>query len=228
MENQYEGWELDFFDQAYNFRTYQFDFIKKFIRGKTAEVGPGTGQNIDYYYKETNSVYLFEPDKRLFEQIKKKISNYPNIKFFNTEFLSTEEKFDTIMYLDVLEHIYDDERELYKAYSQLNSGGNLIINVPAFNFLYSRYDADIGHYKRYIKSDFKKLISRINPKFSKLIYYDSIGFVLIFLSKIFSISNNRNIKKKVSFWNQLIPISKIIDRLTFFSFGKTLLCIIEK
>ena len=228
MENQYDGWELDFFDQAYNFRTYQFDFIKKFIRGKTAEVGPGTGQNIDYYYKKTNSVYLFEPDKKLFEQIKKKISNYPNIKFFNTEFSGTGEKFDTIMYLDVLEHIYDDEKELYKAYSQLNSGGNLIISVPAFNFLYSRYDADIGHHKRYIKSDFKKLIGRINPKFSKLIYYDSIGFVLIFLSKIFSNSNNRNIKKKVGFWNQLMPISKIIDRLTFFSFGKSLLCIIGK
>ena len=44
------------------------------------EVGPGTGQNIDHYYKNTNSICLFEPDKKLFEQIKKK---YPIIQISN-------------------------------------------------------------------------------------------------------------------------------------------------
>ena len=38
----------------------------------------------------------------------------------------------------------------------LKKGGYLIINVPAFSFLNSNFDKDVGHYRRYSKSDFKK------------------------------------------------------------------------
>ena len=49
MNNLYEGWELSYFDQADNFRNYEFSLCKNYISGKTAEVGPGTGENIKYY-----------------------------------------------------------------------------------------------------------------------------------------------------------------------------------
>ena len=42
----------------------------------------------------------------------------------------------------------NDKREFFDAYSKLNPGGHLIINVPAFNFLYSKFDKDFGHFKR--------------------------------------------------------------------------------
>ena len=114
------------------------------------------------------------------------------------------------------------------AFSNLNDGGHLIVNVPAYNFLYSQFDKDFGHYKRYNKADFKKFIEQLKPTFSKLMYYDSIGFLLILLSKILFTSDYSDIEKRVIFWNKLIPISRIIDLITFFSFGKSLLCIIKK
>ena len=39
----YDGWELEYFDRAINFRNYQFDILKKYIKGIVAEVGPGNG-----------------------------------------------------------------------------------------------------------------------------------------------------------------------------------------
>ena len=228
MKNEYDGWELHYFDEAYNFRKYQFQLIKNYIKGKTAEVGPGTGENVIYYYNQTKELHLFEPSKKVFKVLKDKVSPGRKIDFFNNDLLSHKDTFDTIIYLDVLEHIKDDKREFFDAYSKLNLGGHLIINVPAFNFLYSKFDKDFGHYKRYNKADFKKFIEQLKPKFSKLIYYDSIGFLLIVLSKILFSSDYSNIEKKVSFWNKLIPISRIIDLITFFSFGKSLLCIIKK
>ena len=231
MEYDYGGWELHYFDEAYNFRTYQFNLIKDFIKGKTAEVGPGTGDNISYYYNKTDSLYLFEPSKTVFDILKKNTSKYEKIKFFNTNFLNHEHKFDTIIYLDVLEHIYEDKKEFYNAFNKLNLGGHLIINVPAFNFLYSKFDKDFGHFKRYSKKDFNIFIKELSPQFTKLFYYDSIGFILILLSRVFfrsAHSDYSNIGKKVSIWNKLIPISKIIDKITFYKFGKSLLCVIKK
>ena len=228
MTKEYDGWELHYFDEAYNFRTYQFKIINEFINGKTAEVGPGTGENINYYLHKTRSVDLFEPRKKVFKVLKEKTHNKPNVQFFNKEFLNHKDKYDTIIYLDVLEHIEHDQKEFFNAFANLNDGGHLIVNVPAFNFLYSKFDKDFGHYKRYNKADFKKFIKQLKPTFSKLIYYDSIGFLLIVLSKILFSSDYSNIDKKVSFWNKLVPISRMIDLITFFSFGKSLLCIIKK
>ena len=78
--------------------------------------------------------------------------------------------------------------------------------------------------KRYSKSDFKKIESKTGLKIEKLVYYDSIGLLFLILNKIFSLSQ-KNLNHKIKFWNLLIPISKIIDFVTFNNFGKSLLCV---
>lgn len=228
MKNDYNGWELGFFDSAYNFRKYQFNLISNYIKGKTAEVGPGTGENLNYYYSKTDLLYLYEPSENLYNILKQKTQRLSNIKFFKEEFINVDEKFDTIIYLDVLEHIKEDKDEVIKAYSNLNKNGHLIINVPAFNFLYTKFDKDIGHHKRYNKNDFKYFSNILSKKPEKILYYDSIGFILILLSKIFFVSSKQNMSQKINLWNKLIPISKILDKISFFTFGKSLLCIFKK
>ena len=100
--------------------------------------------------------------------------------------------------------------------------------MPAFNLLYSEFDKNVGHIKRYKKNDFKKILA--NQKWSKIEmkYYDSIGFFLSLLSKIFNVNYKKNFNKKIYLWNNLIPISKLLDKCAFNSFGKSLICIIEK
>ena len=93
--------------------------------------------------------------------------------------------------------------------------------------LYSKFDKDIGHYRRYNKNDFLKFQNK-NFTIVKLHYYDSIGFILSFLSKAISQNYRKNIKKKISFWNFLIPISKLLDKLIFNSFGKSLIVVFKR
>ena len=49
--NDYQGWELNYFDNAKKFRSYQLDLIKEFLQGNIAEVGPGNGKNLSQYIK---------------------------------------------------------------------------------------------------------------------------------------------------------------------------------
>ncbi|MAY90749.1 MAG: hypothetical protein CMN00_06170 [Rickettsiales bacterium] len=72
MSINYDGWELNAFDKAFNFRIYQFEIILKYIKGNVAEIGPGTGQNIKYYSKSINKLHLYEPSKNLYLALKKK------------------------------------------------------------------------------------------------------------------------------------------------------------
>tara|TARA_B100001027_G_C16256435_1_gene327172 strand:- start:430 stop:1128 length:699 start_codon:yes stop_codon:yes gene_type:complete len=227
-EISYEGWELSFFDQSKNFRKYQFDLIKKFISGNVAEIGPGNGIFSEYYLDYCDKLDLFEPDKNLYSKLNDKLTSLKKITVINDKLNITTNTYDVILYLDVLEHIEDDEKEIYKAHKALKKGGYLVINVPAFQFLYSDFDKDVGHIKRYTKKDIRSLVSNYNFEIIKLNYYDSIGFFLSFLSKMISSNYKKNFEEKIKIWNSLIPASRILDKIFISSFGKSLIVVAKK
>ena len=74
--------------------------------------------------------------------------------------LEIEECFDTIILLDVLEHIEDDVGLLRRIAANLAPGGRLILKVPAIPWLYSELDQVIGHYRRYDRRALEDCVSR--------------------------------------------------------------------
>lgn len=222
----YPGWELKYFDKALNFRNYQFSLFEKYLSGSLAEVGPGNCIHIKKYIKKASKITLFEPSTNFYSRLKKIKS--PKVKLIKNYFNSKKNNFDAIICLDVIEHIKDDKREVKKLINSLRKGGKLIIIVPAFNFLYSKFDQDIGHFRRYSKRNIKFLFKKLNCKILENKYFDSIGFCLSLLSKFFTKNYKKNIKYKINFWDKLIPISKFMDKIINFSFGKSLMIILEK
>jgi len=223
---QYDGFELEHFDSAENFRKYQISLIKKFIKGKFLEVGAGKGGLIPFYKKFVKDITILEPEKKLFRILKKKYSS-KEIKIKNQTIKNVKTKFDIIIYYDVLEHIKHDLNEIKFAEKKLNKNGYLIFSVPAYQAFYSSFDKSVGHYRRYNKKNFIKLEKKIGLKIEKLVYYDSMGFLFLVLNKLLSLKQT-NLKNKIYIWNLLMPISKLIDFLTFNKFGKSLLCVFKK
>ena len=224
----YDRWELGFFDLSKNFRKYQFDLIKEFISGNVAEIGPGNGIILELYLDLCDKLDLFEPDKNLYSKLNDKFSNYKKVNVINDELNISSNIYDVILYLDVLEHIEDYEKEILKAHNALKKGGYLLINVPAFQFLYSDFDKDVGHFRRYSKKDITNLCSNYNLEINRLKYYDSIGFFLSFLSKMTRSNYKKNFEKKIKIWDSLIPFSRILDKIFISYFGKSLLIVIKK
>ena len=226
---KYSGWELNFFDKSTNFRKYQFDLIRKYIKGEILEVGPGNGVLAkDYLLKYFNKIFLSEIDSKLFKKLIKKFRQEKKIKVFNKKINKINKNFDTIIYSDVVEHIKEDKKEILSAISKLKKNGRLIIIVPAFQYLYSDYDKSIGHFKRYKKRDFLDLSNKYKIKCEKMIYFDVTGYLFLGLKKIFNLNHKKNLGLGTFLWNFLIPVSKLLDRMIFYSFGKSLLCVYKK
>ena len=223
---QYDGFELDNFDLASNFRKYQISLIAKFINGKFLEVGAGKGGLIPFYENLIKDITIIEPEKKLYKILKKNYSSR-RLKIRNQTIKNIKRKYDTIIYYDVLEHIKDDLYETKLAAKKLNKNGYLIFSVPAYQIFYSSFDKSVGHFKRYNKQDFIKLGKKTGLKIEKLAYYDSMGFLFLVLNKLLSLKQT-NLKNKIYLWNLLMPISKLIDHLTFNKFGKSLLCVFKK
>ena len=222
------SWELEFFDATKNWRKYQFENILKYINSSVLEVGPGTGNSVQYYKNRASQITLLEINKHLANSLKSKFDGDKKIIVLNSDIHSQKKKFDTILYMDVLEHIEDDKKEIDKALKQLNSGGYLIFFVPAYQFLYSNFDKSIGHVKRYSKRFFLSFKKNENISIIELKYFDSIGFFMAVLNKLFNKNKKETIGLGVKIWDKLIFLSKIMDVIFLNKFGKSLFCIMKK
>jgi SAM-dependent methyltransferase len=227
-KSKYIGEELTIFKDAKNWKNYWYNSISEYIAGDLLEVGAGIGANTNLIlqnHKDVKSIVCIEPDKSLAHQIMGNISgDTTKVKVLNQYLndLSKNKKFDTILYIDVIEHIEVESAELNNAKLHLKEGGVLIILVPAYNCLYSRFDKEVGHYRRYNK----KMLIKAVPKDlanEKLFYLDSLGVFASVINKLF-VKQKYPTKEQIRKWDKLIiPVSKIMDRLVLNLFGKSLI-----
>lgn len=223
---KYQGSELELFQDATIWKKYFSKQMRPYLRGKVLEVGAGIGGNIQYLLNENiTSWTALEPDQKLAEQIKDSGDKVSVVNGFLDDI--KDEKFDTIIYLDVLEHIEDDAEEFQKAVNKLSVGGHLIVLCPAHNFLFSPFDKAIGHFRRYNKSMYRKFQNN-SVTLHKLKYLDFFGFFLSFINSFF-LSSAQPTHGQIQFWDKVVVrFSKIIDPLLNFNAGKSILGIWKK
>ena len=224
----YPGKELELFDKAIFWRTYLYFFIKKFIGKKILEVGAGVGSFTKIYFKDNLDITLSELDNSNYQTLKKKFNSLKNVKVESKLINQFNETFDTILYLSVLEHIEDDKKEILNALEKLKVGGYLVICAPAHNYMYSNFDKEIGHFRRYEMNFFDNL-NLENTNVKKSFFIDSFGQLIYFLNKLIFSKEVYPTKLKIFIWDKVfIPITCIIDFLLFYKFGKNIICIIKK
>ena len=100
---------------------------------------------------------------------------------------------------DVIEHIEDDVKFLNELYQKLNSDSNVLINVPALNFLWSDTDTHSGHFRRYNMRDIKRIESETNFKVIESGYYFSYYILPLFLLRVipFRIGFRKNLEQVI-------------------------------
>jgi SAM-dependent methyltransferase len=241
----YIGNELELFSQALNWKRYYGQKLKKYIHGDVLEAGAGIGETtIHLFNPSVSSWTCLEPDGRLLEEVKNKIKSerLPSIckpiQGTSIDILEKRKRtgssevtfaditipvhFDSILYIDVIEHIERDGEELLRAKELLRPGGHLIILVPAHQWLYSPFDKAIGHFRRYNKKRLCSVIP-VGMKQEQLCYLDSMGLFASLTNKLL-LRKDYPTLKQVKFWDRLIvPLSRSLDPLLFHSAGKTLI-----
>jgi hypothetical protein len=141
--------------------------------------------------------------------------------------LTSERSFDTIIYIDVLEHIEHDKEELALASKHLRPNGRLIVLSPAHQWLYSPFDKAIGHFRRYTKNSLR----RLEPPglvLQQLRCLDAVGMLASLANRLL-LKKSLPALKDILFWDRwLVPCSEIIDPLFGFCVGKTIFAVWHK
>ena len=225
---QYPEIATERFDDANFHINYCLSFINKFIKGDIIEIGAGCGSfTKNYYDSKIKSLILTETDQLNITNLQKKFEKNSNIRISDLSIDKIQSKFDTILYLHVLEHIKEDTNELKNAKNKLNDEGHLVIMVPAHQKIYGNLDKAVGHFRRYEKDFFKKNL--LDLELVSFRYLDSMGYLLYYLNKIFFKNETFPSKFKIFLWDKLFtPITILIDFLTNYSFGKCIVAVYKK
>lgn len=225
----YIGSELELFAHAQHWKAYYKSLIAPFFGRRVLEVGAGLGATTAALCDGTQESWIcLEPDPDLLAQLASlplPACCRPQAGFVAT--LAPGSRFDSILYIDVLEHIEDDRAELERASRHLAPGGCLIVLSPAYQFIYSPFDESIGHYRRYTRA----MLSALTPPECRPIllrYLDSVGLFTSLANRLF-LRQPLPTHAQILFWDRrLVPLSRLLDPLFGFRFGRSVIAVWEK
>lgn len=213
--------------------------LKKFLNNKQnqiLEIGCGTGGNLKILGYWGKTLGLDNSEKAL-DFCKKK--GLDNVFLGNAEQMDfSNESFDLVVALDVLEHIKEDKKVVKEAWRVLKQNGYFIITVPAYQFLWSEHDKALIHYRRYAASDLANMLQKANFNIIKMSYLVSFVFPFVLgyriLRKILFPNNKKNLayfslpKPINNFFILLLKIESFLLQYLDLPFGTSIICIAKK
>lgn len=226
VEFNYVGGELGLFAHASNWKRYWSKKFSPYLVGDVLEVGAGLGTNTVLLRPRASGQWTcLEPDRQLIADLKaalarQQLESSCRVLEGTVSHLPPGETFDTILYVDVLEHIPDDRAELARATERLRPGGRIVVLSPAHQWLYSEFDKSIGHCRRYSR---RTLLS-VTPETLRPVncfYLDSAGLCASLANRVL-LRQSLPTLKQILFWDRvIIPVSRVLDPLLLHSLGKT-------
>lgn len=218
---------------------YFFDWVldefDPYIGGRVLEVGAGFGtitrKLIDRY--PDLEIVALEPANNMFADLDAFAALTPKVTALAETLVEyqpdPEQRFDAAVYLNVLEHIEDDEREVRLAMEALRPGGALLVFGPALEWLYSELDYRAGHYRRYSRRGIQRLVTDAGFEVVSLAYFDVLGVGPYYL--VYRLLGHTEIAGS-TLWGYdrlMVPLSRVLQRiLRLPPFGKNVLLIARK
>lgn len=183
-------------------------FVDRFSDNNQFILNIGCGISIKKDARKYRHMFNIDIDERLLPLLETEIKK----RFLVMDACQSgfkEEVFDMVIMSDVLEHLKDDERSLTEAYRVLKRNGYLIINVPAFPFLFGPMDIYERHFRRYTKSSLIRFLKN-NFKIVKMSYWMFFMFIPASLMKLFKKMMLRKSK------SDFIPLPKYLNKFLLF------------
>ena len=232
--NAYIGTELELFARATNWKRYFAGRIVPELGQRVLEVGAGLAETTRWLCDGSQTNWLcLEPDTALFAEIQSRIDTggLPACCSARNGTLSILDdpaaQFDSILYIDVLEHIENDRTELQHAARLLRAGGKIIVLAPAHNFLYTPFDRQIGHFRRYNRKQLRQICPG-SLTLTRLEYLDSVGMLATLANRCL-LKQSLPTQRQIAFWDRgLVPASTFCDPLLGYHLGKSILAVMYR
>lgn len=230
--NSLDTFEFEALAQAINYKTWIWEqFSNTLTQSPTIlEIGGGIGHFTEVIDQNTphSNITSLEPFEEFYLQLKSKLPQVETFHGYAGELVG-QRTYDSIINVNVLEHIQEDLEELRTWHKLLKENGTVCILVPACTEIYAPIDHLMGHYRRYTKKDLREKFEAAGFKIEKLHYFNFVGYWLWLLN--FKLLKKVAFSKaKIAFHERvLIHPSKLLDKIgANKTKGQSLICVARK
>jgi len=170
---------LDSLDGAHNYASWIYGLAAPYLGAEVLEVGAGHGTFTALLLGGGARVVATDLSARCVAQLRARYAGTSEIEIHQRDLAEAADggTYDSIVLINVLEHIEDDVTAIKQLASALRPGGHLIVWVPAFEQLYSKFDRQVGHYRRYRIPEVRRLILNAGLETTDLRYVNTAGAV---------------------------------------------------
>jgi glycosyltransferase involved in cell wall biosynthesis len=207
-------------DVSKSFSKWMYDQIKDHVGRSVLECGCGIGTLTSYLVGKERLIctdidpFYLEIVERRFGHLKgfevKKIdltskSDYQKV---------SDTPFDTIVCMNVLEHLENDQQVLECFYDSLEPGGKAIILVPQHPWLFTKMDTSVGHFRRYTIADLSEKVRKAGFEIAETREFNRFASLGWYVNgKIFGATHVE--PDQIKLMNSLLPFGKIVEHLPF-------------
>jgi len=222
---------------AVNYHRWILDEFRPYLGNHFVEVGAGTGSFTELLLEqrprtlsaiEPSGMYTFLVENIAKFQTDSKVKAYQAIFTQVASKIKETDTPDSIIYVNVLEHIEDDARELAAVYETLALKGRIFVFVPALPALYGNFDREVGHFRRYVKPELEKKCREAGFKILKSSYFDIAGIVPWWI-KYQVLKASKLDQGSIRLYDKFaVPITRAIESAITPPIGKNILLIAAK
>lgn len=225
--------ELEIIAEMPRYYDWITDKIRPHVGGRVVEIGAGIGSMSERLLPLSDDLCLVEPSAYFSSVLHQRFTGRDDVSFHQTSVESYLEanhqgRCNTVVMVNVLEHIKDDATVLAGVRELLEKDGKLAVFVPALPFLYSKLDEAVGHYRRYLCEDLSALLRRAGFKVIDIRYMDVLGILPWWL--VMTLLGNTTFNpRQVRLYDTVgVPLTRAFESLFKPRIGKNILAVAER
>jgi SAM-dependent methyltransferase len=228
---------LQAISKASHFNNWLYDTIRPYLKSDVLEIGSGIGNISAFIIRDSFYITLSDYNIEYCELLRKEYQFIENVRGvlsidlrdpdFSMTYSSLKEKYNAIFLVNVIEHISDDLSAIGHCRYMLKEGGNLIILAPSYQFLYSRLDKELGHFRRYTVKGLEALFKQQKFKIIHQQYFNVWGILgWIIFGKL--LGRKMIGQKEVTAFDRLLRVLKFADNIVFKKIGLSTIVVGQK
>jgi SAM-dependent methyltransferase len=233
FSDHFPGDVLEYLEDLPKYNNWIVSQFLPTLTGRAVEIGAGLGTISQRLLPAVDSLELVEPAPVLAAELRKKFAHEKDVRVVHESLedwmLGTaDDSFDSIVLVNVLEHIKDDFAAARGLHRSLAVGGRLMIFVPALPFLYSKLDYIYGHYRRYTRKTLRECIAEAGFEIEKLHFVDAAGvFPWWLLNTVMGKTSFHQPSLRV-YDKFVVPVTRACESIIPLPLGKNLILIARK